>query len=136
MENKALTQITIDNELGAFWTSIDTTKEENVKKLYSIMVGAEKRLGDYINSTIKVKDIYTEVVECKNEQTGEREKQPRIVVIDVNGETYGCVSRGIFSAIRKLVGLLGCPPWNDGVALKIKQVSTKNGRKMLTFEMV
>ena len=32
MENKALTQITIDNELGAFWTSIDTTNEENVKK--------------------------------------------------------------------------------------------------------
>ena len=136
MENKALTQITIDNELGAFWTSIDTTNEENVKKLYSIMVGAEKRLGDYINSTIKIKDIYTEVVECKNEQTGEMEKQPRIVVIDVNGETYGCVSRGIFSAIRKLVGLLGCPPWNNGVDLKIKQIYTKNGRKMLTFEMV
>lgn len=66
---------------------------------------------------------------------GEGETAP-YSCIDVNGETYGCVSRGVFSAIRKLVGLLGCPPWDNGVDLKIKQISTKNGRKMLTFEMV
>ena len=110
------------------------TPEEKMK-LFNAMNNPEKRLGDCINKTINAKDLYVEVVNCTNEETGEVTACPRIVIIDDKGVGYQCVSIGIYSAIKKVIQIFGAPTWETPVKLEVMQV-TKGARKMLTLNVV
>ena len=141
-ENMELVNITTDegehlianltSKTAAFCSFKANTTDEKAK-LFEIMNNPEKRLADCINMTIYVKDLYCEVVNCTNTETGEVTQQPRIVVIDKDNIGYQCVSIGIFSAFKKLISIFGEPTWNEPIPLKVKQI-TKNTRKMLTLD--
>lgn len=104
--------------------------------LYNAMNNPEKRIADCANLIIETKHIFCEVVTCVNRETGESNKCPRIVLIDVNGIGYQAVSIGVFSAIKKILSIKGDPAtWKKPVKLEVKQL-TKGDRKMLTFDMV
>lgn len=68
--------------------------------LFNAMNNPAFRLGDCINQTINVKDVFVEVVNCTNEKTGEVQHCPRIVLIDDKKQGYQCVSIGVFSALK------------------------------------
>ena len=110
------------------------TKEEKTA-LYNAMNNPDKRLADCINMQIKAKDLYVEVVNCTNEETGEVTACPRIVIIDEKGVSYQAVSIGIYSALKKVIQVFGAPSWTDPVTLEVKQI-TKGSRKMLTLNVV
>lgn len=110
-----------------------TTKEEKTA-LYNAMNNPDKRLADCINMQIKAKDLYVEVVNCTNEETGEITACPRIVIIDEKGVSYQAVSIGIYSALKKVIQVFGAPTWDDPVTLEVKQI-TKGTRKMLTLNV-
>lgn len=110
--------------------------EEQKATLFKVMNNPEKRVADCINEVISVKDVYCEVVECKNKETGEITKCPRIVLIDSDGNGYQAVSRGVFGALSKLFQVYGEPhTWEHPIDLKVKQIS-KDTNKILTFEVV
>lgn len=103
--------------------------------LFNAMNNPAFRLGDCINQTINVKDVFVEVVNCTNEKTGEVQSCPRIVLIDDKKQGYQCVSIGVFSALKKLFGVYGEPQnWEQPVPLMVKQI-TKGERKMLTLNV-
>lgn len=103
--------------------------------LFNAMNNPAFRLGDCINQTINVKDVFVEVVNCTNEKTGEVQTCPRIVLIDDKKQGYQCVSIGVFSALKKLFGVYGEPQnWEKPVPLMVKQI-TKGERKMLTLNV-
>lgn len=102
--------------------------------LFNAMNNPEERLADHINEVINVKDVFCEIVDCVNEETGEVKQAPRIVLIDEVGTGYACVSLGIFSAIKKLMQVFGNPTWETPLPLKVVQV-TKGARKMLTIQV-
>lgn len=111
----------------------NTPKEQAA--LFNAMNNPEFRLADCINETIKVKDVFVEVVNCANEDTGEVVACPRIVLIDSNNKGYQCVSVGIFSALKKLFGVYGEPSkWKSPINLKVKQI-TKGKKQMLTLNV-
>lgn len=112
--------------------SADTREEK--ANLFKAMNNPEKRLGDCINMVIMAKDIYCEVVDCLNQQTGEVTQCPRIVIIDDKGVGYQAVSIGIYSALKKIIQVFGAPTWNEPIPLEIKQI-TKGDRKLLTFDV-
>ena len=114
--------------------SLEPKNEKDRALLFKVMNNPENRLGDFINTTIKVKDVYVEVVDCHNDETGETTQCPRIVFIDENGVGYQCVSLGIFSALKKLFQIFGTPTWKTPIPLTIKQI-TKGDRKLLTFDI-
>jgi hypothetical protein len=117
-----------------FCSMVAKTDEEKAK-LYNAMNNPEKRLADCINMKIKAKDLYIEVVNCTNEETGEITACPRIVIIDDKGVAYQAVSLGIYSALKKIIQVFGAPTWDKPVTLEVKQV-TKGNRKMLTLNVV
>lgn len=110
---------------------IADTPEEKVK-LYNAMNNPDNRLGDCINMTINAKDLYVELVNCTNQETGEVTTCPRTVIIDEDGVSYQAVSVGIFSALKKVIQVFGAPTWETPVKLEVKQI-TKGSRKMLTL---
>lgn len=104
-------------------------------KLFNAMNNPDERLSDCINKRIKAKDLYVEIVNCTNEETGEVTACPRIVIIDDQGKSYQAVSIGIYSALKKVIQVYGSPTWETPVTLEVKQI-TKGARKMLTLNVV
>ena len=119
----------------AQFSSMVATTEQEKAKLFNAMNNPDERLADNINKVIPVKDLYVEVVNCTNEETGEVTACPRIVLIDVNGKSYQAVSLGIYSALKKVIQIYGAPTWSTPVKLEVKQV-TKGAKKMLTLKVV
>ena len=114
--------------------SLSAETPEEKANLFRVMNNPEKRLGDCINMTIYVKDLFCEVVKCKNQETGETTTCPRIVVVDKDGVGYQAVSLGVFSAFKKLIAIFGPPTWESPLPIKVMQ-TTKGARKLLTFDV-
>lgn len=103
-------------------------------RIFNAANNPEHKVGDMINKVIMVKDILAEVIEIENEETGEVEQAPRVVLIDDKGEAYQAVSQGIFNAVKNAIQVFGAPTWDEPLPCLIKQVSVKNG-SMLTFDI-
>lgn len=108
--------------------------DEAKAQMFNAMNNPDKRLSDCINMVIKAKDLYIEVVNCTNTETGETTPCPRIVIVDDKGVAYQCVSVGIYSALKKVIQVFGAPTWEKPIPLMVKQV-TKGDRKMLTLNV-
>jgi hypothetical protein len=115
--------------------SVVPKTEADKAMVFKAMNNPEKRISDCINMTINVKDVYVEVVQCVNKETGELSDCPRIVLIDDKGVGYQCVSIGMYSALKKVFSVYGVPTYEKALAIKIVQV-TKGERKLLTFDVV
>lgn len=112
----------------------DTPEEKAI--LFNCTNNTEFRISDCINKVISLKDVFVEVVNCTNKETGEIQTCPRVVLIDDKGKGYQSVSIGIYSAIKKLFAIYGEPQnWNKPIKTEVKQI-TKGERKMLTLNIV
>lgn len=117
------------------YTSMVAESDDAKAKLFNAMNNPDQRIGDNINKVINAKDLYIEVVNCTNTETGEVTACPRIVIIDDKGVSYQAVSIGIYSALKKVIQVYGAPTWEKPIKLEVKQV-TKGERKMLTLNVV
>ena len=117
------------------FSSMKADNDADRAKLFNAMNNPDERLADSINKQIRAKDLYIEVVNCTNEETGEVTACPRIVIIDDKGKSYQAVSIGIYSALKKVIQVYGAPTWEKPVVLEVKQI-TKGNRKMLTLNVV
>lgn len=102
--------------------------------VYNAMNNPTHRVGDCINKKLLIKDVLAEVIELENEETGEMQQVPRVVLIDENGESYQAVSTGIFNAVKKAIAVFGAPTWDEPLPIVIKQVSLGKNQ-MLTFDI-
>lgn len=127
--------ISVDLTSGQMaFSSLKAETDEEKAKLFNAINNPENRLADCINTKIKAKDLYIEVVNCTNEESGEVTACPRIVIIDEKGVGYQAVSVGIYSALKKVIQIFGTPTWEKAITLEVKQV-TKGARKMLTLNI-
>lgn len=114
--------------------SMKANDNKSKAMLFKAMNNPEKRIGDCINTLIKVKDVYCETVQVVSNETGETEWVPRVVLIDEKGTAYQAVSMGVYSALAKVIRVFGMPTWNEPIPIKIKQIS-RGERKLLTFDV-
>jgi hypothetical protein len=126
--------IMVDMDLGSFYSIKPTTVEGKIA-LFNAINNPDKRLADFINMEISVKDVLVEIVELESEQTGQLEKCPRIILIDTKGVSYQCVSVGIMSGLKRIFKLFGEPTWTTPVKVRVKQI-TKGEKKMLSLEVI
>lgn len=115
--------------------SMSANTPEEKAQMFNAMNNPDKRIADCINEVINARDLYVEVVNCTNQETGEVTACPRIVIIDDQGKGYQAVSIGIYSALKKVIQVFGAPTWAQPVPLKVVQIS-KGTRKMLTLSVV
>lgn len=116
------------------FTSVVADTDEDKAKLFNAMNNPDERISNMINMKIMAKDLYIEVVNCTNTETGEVTACPRIVIIDDKGKSYQAVSIGIYSALKKVIQVFGTPTWEKPIPLEVKQI-TKGERKMLTLNV-
>lgn len=122
-------------ESGAMYCSMKTETMEDRVAFYNAMSAPDEQLRDHINEVLYFKDVFVEPVEVTDEETGENRSANRIVLLDVNGVSYSTMSNGIYNSLKRVFAVFGCPTWENGLALKVKQVNNKQ-RQMLTLVAV
>lgn len=136
MENEITLYNAVENELGQPYCSMQVTDEKSASMLFKAMNQPDDSLGDHINETIDVTNIFIQPVPMANQDTGEMNVVPRIVLFDVEGKTYVTVSRGIYNALKNMCAIVGTPEtWKAPVTIKVGQRQIKE-RRMLTFDVV
>ena len=115
------------------YCSIKGESREARVAVYNAINSPDHKLSDFIGKRIEVTDL---CIEHMNKETGEMEANARVVLIDKNGESYTCVSGGIYSAVKKLVTVFGEPTWEPALPIEVQNISTKNGRKTMTLKAV
>lgn len=136
MENEITLYNAVENELGQPYCSMQVTDEKSASMLFKAMNQPDDSLGDHINETIDVTNIFIQPVAMPNQETGEMNIVPRIVLFDVEGKTYVTVSRGIYNALKNMCAIVGTPEtWKAPVTIKVGQRQIKE-RRMLTFDVV
>lgn len=136
MENEITLYNAVENELGQPYCSMQVTDEKSASMLFKAMNQPDDSLGDHINETIDVTNIFIQPVPMENQETGEMNVVPRIVLFDVKGKTYVTVSRGIYNALKNMCAIVGTPEtWKAPVTIKVGQRQIKE-RRMLTFDVV
>lgn len=118
------------------YSSLKASTPEEKAIAFNAMNSPQFRLADKVNETIILKDIYVEVVNCVNEKDGTIAVCPRIILVDLEGNAYACVSVGMFSSLQKLIKVYGEPTWEDGIPVKITQSNTRNGFRVLGLRIV
>ena len=121
-------------EQKASFTSLRNETNEEKQIMYKAMSNPDKRLGDCINQVIYAKDLFMEMVDMTNEETGEITTCPRIVIVDKDGVSYQSVSFGIYNALKRVIQVFGSPTWRQPIPLKVIQVTRKE-KKMLSLDV-
>lgn len=122
-------------ELSGSYTSMKLETREDKVALFNAMTNPEHRLRDHINEVIRVRDVYAEVIELVDGQTGEARSAVRTVLIDVNGVSYTTSSSGVANSLNRIFAVFGEPTWEGGLPVKVKQINNKE-RQILTLSIV
>lgn len=118
------------------YSSIDESKLNESQKIDFINLINSKgiNIGDAIGETILLKDVYVEMVEVSDMNTGELKTLPRIILISAEGKSYTCASIGIFKRLAQTFQSFGQPnTWKKPLKIKFKQETTRSQNKVLTF---
>ena len=132
MNNTVLTDL---NNTESY-CSIKGDSREALVAMYNAINSPDHKLSDFVGKKLNIKDISIERVENMNDETGDMVANARVVLIDDNGESYTCVSSGIYSAIKKLVAVFGEPTWEPALPVEVQNLSTKKGRKTMTLKAI
>ena len=131
----AMVSATAENVGQTVCSIVPTGNRKEDARIFSALNNPEYRIANFINKTIKVTDVLVEIRELLNEESGEIETAPRVVLIDADGKAYQAVSKGIFNAVKNAYQVFGPAPWNPALEIEIKQVAVGKG-SMLTFDVV
>lgn len=119
-------------EAIAYCSFVANTTDEKIK-LYNAMTNPEKRVSEMVNKKIPLKDVYVEIVQMTNKETGEVQPAPRIVLIDEKGTTYSCMSLGIFNSLKSLFNVFGTPDtWESPVIAEVLSID-RGERRVLSL---
>lgn len=106
-------------------------------RAYNAMTNASESLADHINEEIVLRHVFVEAINCLNEQTGEVNVCPRIVLISPDGTSYQAVSQGVYGSLKTIFKIFGTPDtWLFGIRCKVKRVKTRKGFFTNTLEIV
>jgi hypothetical protein len=87
-------------------------------------------LADHVDKPINLANVVVEAVEIADEKTAEVTTQPRITLVDVDGNAFHTISPVIFKDIQDILAIMGQPDtWKDEKGtfspLPVKMVKVK-----------
>lgn len=134
--NALATVAATQDNIGKMVCSIKPTgNRKEDAKIFAALNNPEFRLANFINKTLKIQNVLVEIREIMNDETGEIETAPRVVLISEDGKAYQAVSKGIFNAVKNAYEVFGQAPWDPPLEIEVKQIAVGKG-SMLTFDVL
>ena len=122
MENLNLTLTSSEEKSNPSFCSFNPETREEKARLYRAMTNPNHKISDCINQEIQLVDVFVELVEMANDETGEVSRVPRCVLFAADGQTYAATSSGIYNALRRLSMVYGVPHWDEPIPVVIRQL--------------
>ena len=138
MENQnltlSLTNPENDQQSPSFCSFHPDTNADKAR-LYRAMTNPDHKLNECINQEIPLQDVFVELVNMTNSETGEIQKVPRCVLFAADGQTYAATSTGIYNALRRLFAVYGVPHWDEPIPVVIRQLQM-GAKRFYTLDVV
>lgn len=120
---------------GAMIIGRPAETEKEKEALYNALSSATTAVGDHIGKAINLINFVIEPITIESEEQG-AVALPRTILFDENGDTFGCASLGIYSSLRRIVGMFGMPAtWDKPKKVTVVQKNVAKGR-VYTLEFV
>lgn len=122
---------------GLGYTDMNLTDRSAAVAFYNATCNPVNKLKEHVNEVLSLVHVSVECVEVRKEDAPEDKViAPRIVLITEDGQSYACVSVGVYQSLKRMFTLLGTPDtWAGPVKIKPVLISTKKGQ-VLSLNLV
>lgn len=122
---------------GLGYTDMNLADRSAAVAFYNATSNPANKLKEHINEVLSLVHVSVECVEVSKEDTpDDKVIAPRIVLITDDGQSYSCVSIGVYQSLKRMFALLGAPDtWTEPVKIKPVLISTKKGQ-VLSLNLV
>lgn len=137
MENLNLSFVPSAEETAnsPIFCSFAAETREQKARLYRAMTNPDKKVNECINAELLLQDVFVEMVDMVDDETGEAHKVPRCVLFAADGTTYAATSTGIYNAVKRLCMVYGVPHWEEPIPVVIRQLQIGQ-RRFYTLDVV
>lgn len=118
------------------FTTIDTSTPEGKALAFKCMSAADTPNEQLRSNVFEVQNIFIHEVNLEDENTGEKMKMPRTVLVNPKGETTAFVSQGVLTSLENLAMLFGMPPWKPALKVRVKETRTRKNFRVYNLELV
>lgn len=136
-KNKGAMMVSDVMNTGVGYTDMNLTDRNAAVTFYNATSNPANKLKEHVNEVLSLVHVSVECVEISKEDTPEGKAiAPRIVLITEDGQSYSCVSVGVYQSLKRMFTLLGTPDtWTEPVKIKPMLISTKKGQ-VLSLNLV
>lgn len=122
---------------GLGYTDMNLADRSVAVAFYNATSNPMNKLKEHVNEVLSLVHVSVECVEVSKEDAPEGKViAPRIVLITEDGQSYACVSVGVYQSLKRMCTLLGTPDtWTEPVKIKPVLISTKKGQ-VLSLNLV
>lgn len=122
---------------GLGYTDMNLADRSAAVAFYNATSNPMNKLKEHVNEVLNLVHVSVECVEVSKEDAPDcKVVAPRIVLITEDGQSYACVSIGVYQSLKRLFTLLGNPDtWAEPVKIKPVLISTKKGQ-VLSLNLV
>jgi hypothetical protein len=138
-ETRALAPMEVSfdpDESKIMFCSIDGDTRAKQILIYNIVAGSTQSLGDMVGTKIEVQDVIAHSVRLTSQETGEIQELIRTILVSPDGSAYSAVSFGVANCLKKLMKIVGPPPWSPPLVLVPRQTRTSSNRQILLLEAI
>lgn len=122
-------------ETGVGYSSMNVQDHDQAVAFYNAVTNPTGKLKEHINETLNLVHVSVEPYKLKSED-GTANIAPRIVLVTDDGESYSCVSVGVYAALKRIFSLFGTPDtWKNPLPIKPVLQATKKGQ-VLSIQLV
>lgn len=129
-ENNGAMMISDVMNTGVGYTDMNLADRSAAVAFYNATSNPANKLKEHVNEVLNLVHVSVECVEVS------KVVAPRIVLITDDGQSYACVSVGVYQSLKRMFTLLGTPDtWTEPVKIKPVLISTKKGQ-VLSLNLV
>lgn len=134
-ENNGAMMVTDVMNTGVGYTDMNLSDRSAAVAFYNATSNPMNKLKEHVNEVLALSHVSVECVEVTNDDD-EKVVAPRVVLITADGQSYACVSVGVYQSLKRMFTLLGTPDtWTEPVQIKPVLISTKKGQ-VLSLNLV
>lgn len=115
---------------GVGYTDMNLSDRSASAAFYNATSNPVNKLKEHVNEVLSLVHVSVECVEVSKDDAPEgKTLAPRIVLITEDGQSYVCVSVGVYQSLKRMFTLFGTPDtWTEPVKIKPVLISTKKGQ--------
>lgn len=120
---------------GLGYTDMNLDDRSAAVAFYNATSNPVNKLKEHVNEVLSLVHVSVECVEVIKEDAPEDKAiAPRTVLITEDGQSYACVSVGVYQSLKRMFMLLGTPDtWAEPVKIKPVLISTKKGQVLSLY---